>query len=469
MTVDRSWRTAPPELWVLSALALLTRSWRLFSPGARVWDEVHFEEFASRYFSGSYYVDVHPPLGKLLFALAAWIAGVPAAAFTNAASAPQLRLVPALAGALLIPTFWWFLRELGASRKVALLGAALALLDNGLLVQSRFVLMDMVLLWFGLASVTLFLAARRSDGVARWGWLAGSAVLAGAAAATKWTGLSALGLIGLTWLLDAWRRGARVSLRRTVAEGALLAALPVAVYLGSFAVHFALLPNDGIGVRMMSPAFAATRHGNPAFRADAKLSFVSEVVELHGVMMRVHREIATVAQPAASPWYTWPIAKHRIQFWVGVGDTNGDARHIELLGNPVLWYGILGVLALFAAALALGRVRAGPQRGALAFLAVGYVMNYAPFAFITRPMYLYHYNTAWLFSAALAVFALGILTGWQNDDGAPWMFASRRARALYVGAFAAVVCSFVFFAPLSYGWQLDPNAMARRTLLLERH
>lgn len=38
-------------------------------------DEVHFGKFASRYIKTQYFVDVHPPLAKLLITLAAFVFG----------------------------------------------------------------------------------------------------------------------------------------------------------------------------------------------------------------------------------------------------------------------------------------------------------------------------------------------------------------------------------------------------------
>ena len=38
-------------------------------------DEVHFGKFASKYIKTQYYVDVHPPLAKLLITLAAFVFG----------------------------------------------------------------------------------------------------------------------------------------------------------------------------------------------------------------------------------------------------------------------------------------------------------------------------------------------------------------------------------------------------------
>ena len=60
----------PPELVVLTFLAAVTRLAAITHPRAIVFDEVYFRDAALRYLHGSYYFDLHPPLGKLL--LAGW-------------------------------------------------------------------------------------------------------------------------------------------------------------------------------------------------------------------------------------------------------------------------------------------------------------------------------------------------------------------------------------------------------------
>ncbi|KAI6952665.1 hypothetical protein KC355_g13931, partial [Hortaea werneckii] len=62
-------------LGVITALAFLTRFWGISHPDQVVFDEVHFGKFASYYLQRTYFFDVHPPFGKLLFAFAGWLVG----------------------------------------------------------------------------------------------------------------------------------------------------------------------------------------------------------------------------------------------------------------------------------------------------------------------------------------------------------------------------------------------------------
>ena len=68
-------RTATTLLIALSVIAAALRLFKINYPAQVVFDEVHFGGFANRYLQREYYFDVHPPLGKLLIAGAAWLGG----------------------------------------------------------------------------------------------------------------------------------------------------------------------------------------------------------------------------------------------------------------------------------------------------------------------------------------------------------------------------------------------------------
>ena len=467
-TGPRRWpRAVPPELLLLTFVAAVTRLVALGHPRAIVFDEIYFRDYSLRYQSGSYYFDLHPPLGKLLLAAWAKIAGVSAAP-DSADPAVALRWAPAIAGTLLIAVFYLFLRRLTASRRVATLGAALLLLDNALLVESRFTLVDSFLLLFGLGALTCFLAARSRSGRAHWVLLAAAAVLAGMAVSTKWTGLTAIAVIAVTWAAQAVRE--RTPWRPALGQAGLLAVLPVLVYLTVFAVHFALLPNSGPGDAYMSRQFQSTLAGNAGYDPAAQMSLPAKIVETNKAIHSYEDSLNQSTHPYSSSWLSWPVLHRSVYYWTGPA-ANGEQDHIYLQGNPVVWWGIL----LGALVVAVGWLRR-PQLFArhkwqLGFLGLAWAANFLPFATMERPMFLYHYLFALMFSLAAVTIGIGLLAGWMNDGeegagGRPaWRFGSRRSAVVYGGILAVAAAAFLSFAPLSYGTPLDDAGLNHRVWL----
>ncbi len=455
-----------PEIIILTIAALATRMWALFSPASVVFDEVYFKAFAGNYLTGAYFFDIHPPVGKLLLAGWAALAGIsPANLVSTTDPSVALRVLPALAGTLLVPLFYVFLRQLRASRKVATLGAVLLLLENALLVESRFILLDTMLLAFGLGAFTLFLAARHRSGRARLWLIVGSAALAGLAAGTKWTGLSALGLVGLLWLFDMIRRWPQFTWRLRLTEGLILVLLPAAIYLGSFWIHFQLLPNTGQGDAFMSQKFQSTIIGHPLYDSSIRMNFWEKFTDLNQAMVNAGESLKTATHPYGSEWTTWPLMQRDIYYWQGPAQSDGTQGNIYLLGNPVIWWGIpiLILGGLLASSQAFGRLKA--YRYALGALALGYALNLLPFSRIERVMFLYHYFMALILSLAFTVIMLGALAGWHKDGEHPWKFPSPLSRGLFFGLIGLALIGFIFFAPLTYGVPLSPADMDRRMWL----
>jgi dolichyl-phosphate-mannose-protein mannosyltransferase len=461
-----------PELFVLTILALVTRFWGLFSPRAVVWDELHYERFAGAYFTGNYYVDVHPPLGKLIFAAAAKLLGISGDTLANAQPAPLLRVLPALAGTLMIPLVYLLLRELGSGRRTAAFGALLLLVDNAMLVQSRLILSDIILLFFGMLAVLAYAYARHTQGPARVLWIAGAAAAGGTAVSIKWTGLSALALVGLVWALES-ARSPSGGLRRVVTEGALLIGIPVAIYLGAFAGHFALLPH---GRRLSDPIMSAESRAimdragiKPLADTAPPPSFAKSLIDLNEQMEAINASWVNTEHPAASKWYTWPIAKHSIGYWSEINVDAGTERWIVLFANPIVWWGVLLMAIAIVAALIRRSAALESKRALLAVLGIGYAGNFVPFAFIHRPMFLYHYLFALIYSVLFAAVGIGALAGWDGDDTEFWRFPSMASRRMFGGLAAVATILFLYLIPISYGWSISPAGMLHRRWILERH
>jgi dolichyl-phosphate-mannose-protein mannosyltransferase len=449
-----------PELAVFTVLSVVLHFARLFTPNVVIFDEAHYKRFAGHYLEGTFYYDVHPPLANLAYAAIAKIAGVPAAAMLAVdVPVPVLRVAPALFGAVVIPLVYVILRQLGAARRVASLGAFVVLCENALLADSRVALVEPFLIGFGMSAIASYLAAREREGPSRVGFLALAAVFAGCAVSCKWTGASALGLIGIAWLVDAWKAK---SFR--FVEAVLLAVIPASVYLATFAVHFALIPKFSRDTTLLSARFRSTLVGGPQYDSSARISFVAKVAELHDAMKRGNRSLEFVVHPASSPWYTWPIMKHPIGLWQKLEPDRQS--NIVLLGNPAVWWGSLIALAIVAIAFVRRRERFAGHGFAMAFLGGAVAINFVPFMAIARLMYIYHYLFALVFLAMFATYGLGVVAGWNDGDDALFSFASRRAATSYAAVAAFVLIGFLYFAPLTFGWSLSNRAFARREKVL---
>lgn len=448
-----------PEVWILTFASLVTRLVQLHLPTAIVFDETYFRTFASNYLSGSYFFDIHPPFVKLLFAGAANILQLEPVQLSGGDPAgAALRIIPALAGAALVPLVYVIIRQLGLGRRIAALGALLVLCDNALLVESRFVLMDSILLLAGFGALSCYLALRHSQGVRRWAWIAAVAVLLGVLVSTKWTGLAIAGLIAGAWLVDCVRQ--RADWRRAVGEAAVVVVTVATIYIGCFMAHFALLPHSGEGDAFMSKKFQSLLINSPTYDPEARMAFWDKFIELNQEMYTAQSSLKDVEHPYSSKWYTWPVEMRGVYFWQGQAGKDGIQGNIYLLGNPAVWWlSILGVVAAFALWVAKPKLL-GDKRRIVAFLLVGYALNFVPFVFIDRPMFLYHYLIALIFSLLLTCVMLALLFGWQRRR-----FGAKSAQQTYWAIVAVVVLGFLFFLPLSYGWPLTPNDLQLRMWL----
>lgn len=178
-------------------------------------DELHYGKYISLYMRNIFFFDQHPPLGKQLIAGLVSFGGYDGNyTFTRigadyASNVPifWLRFLPALCGSLLAPAVYKLLQEAQLRRWTAVLGGLLVVLDNALLTQSRFVLMESMLLLASTVGITCLLRFQRCTlGSPRW-------LISGAAAAfflasagcIKYVGFLALLLAGYLLCRHLWK------------------------------------------------------------------------------------------------------------------------------------------------------------------------------------------------------------------------------------------------------------------------
>ena len=431
----------------LFLLALATRLAWLGHPSGTVFDEVYFREFTADYLSGSYFFDIHPPLGKLLLAGWAALLGYNPQEVISA-PATYLRFLPAIAGAAIIPVFYLTLRNLNLRKRWATVGAVCLLLDGALIVQSKFILLDSLLILFGIMGLWLFtLSVRRPKFELIYLSLAG--LFLGMAGSIKWTGWGVLMAVGATWLYRCVTGRKVPSLTQLTGAFLALIVIPAAVYVGSFYVHFSLLTNSGTGDAFMSTRFQSTLNGNTTGLSQQKVLFAEKFISLNQIMYKSNSGLKS--HPYQSKWYSWPLLQRPILYWISPLQS-GKIGYIYLLGNPLVWWAS-SLAVIFAVMIVLAR-RIVPERLhlATALLLIMYAANWLPFAGITRPMFLYHYLLALTASVGILVIVLDTATARMENGG----------RSVAISVCGAALASFLFFAPLTYGIPLTNAAFHLR-------
>ncbi|KAI8618004.1 Dolichyl-phosphate-mannose-protein mannosyltransferase-domain-containing protein [Chytriomyces sp. MP71] len=285
----------------VTLLAFLTRMYRIQDPGQVVFDEVHFGKFASYYLRGEYYFDVHPPLGKLLLAAVAHFAGYDGHYLfdeigddyvANRVPFVSMRMFPAICGALIVPFSYLTLKEIGVSWVGAVFGACLLIFDNAMIAQCRLILLDSMLLLFGVMSIYTWIKFYKTRtnpwSFAWWFWMSMTGVSLALTIGVKMVGLFTIGVVGIATLVDLWRlldidRGLSMNqfYQHFAARALCLIVLPISLYLSFFYIHFELLPYSGPGDAFMTPKFQATLLGNEMLTKSSSVPYSSQILLKH--------------------------------------------------------------------------------------------------------------------------------------------------------------------------------------------
>ncbi|RMZ81284.1 hypothetical protein DV737_g2558, partial [Chaetothyriales sp. CBS 132003] len=296
---DYQWMAA------VTVLAAAVRLFRLYQPTSVVFDEVHFGGFASKYIKGRFFMDVHPPLAKLLITLAGWLAGfdgdfdfkdIGKDYLEPGVPYVYMRALPAILGVLTVPTLFLTLKAYGCKTATAVMGATLLIFENSLVTQSRLILLDSPLLictaFTSLAWVSFTnqheLGPDRAFDAAWWFWLAATGLGLGATVSVKWVGLFTIAWVGSLTIVQLWNIWGDTEhvpvqkwFKHFLARVFCLIVVPLAFYVGMFGIHFICLVNPGDGDGFMSSEFQATLNNKGMADVPADVAFGSEITLRH--------------------------------------------------------------------------------------------------------------------------------------------------------------------------------------------
>nr|ODO01135.1 dolichyl-phosphate-mannose-protein mannosyltransferase [Cryptococcus depauperatus CBS 7855] len=283
-------------------LGFFVRLHKISRPSSVVFDEVHFGGFAMKYIRRKFFMDVHPPLAKLLITLSAWIGGFDGSFdfkdigkdyIEPGVPYITMRLFPAILGLALIPMTFLTLLSLRLSHTTALLGALLVTFENALITQSRLILLDSFLVFFTGLTTFFWIRFANDDSEGRaftktwWKNLVLTGLSLGAVVSCKWVGLFTIAMVGVGTLRQLWlllgnlKVTPKVYIRHFAARALCLIVIPLIFYMAMFQIHFIVLNESGEGDGFMSSEFQHTLQGHGMEDTFADVGFGSKISIRH--------------------------------------------------------------------------------------------------------------------------------------------------------------------------------------------
>ena len=462
----------------LLLLSFFTVFWNFWTPQALFWDENYHIASAQKYLNGVFFMEPHPPLGKLMIA-----AGEKLLNFnekddqfidTDYAKNPPpgfiftgYRFFPVLLAWLTVVLIFGIFFLLTRNTLWSTLLSFLYVFDNAILVHLRSAMLESTLIFFLCLTIFAFLLAmdeRHTDKLKWIGLLIGAAF--GAVMTTKVNGLILL-LLGLPLLVRFWSQWRQLwNFTWPTVVGFLF------VFCSVWQIHFSVadrilpaLPDGGYyqASEEYKAILTAGATSNPLAFATMMRDSQSFVGHYEAGVPRL--DLCKMDENG-SPYFFWPIGGRTINYRWETPNEGFHYKYLYLVPNPVVWgVGLLGllftlVIFLSSAFLSLKEL---PSRktllllGSFALLYLGYM---GAMSTLDRVMYLYHYFPPLLFSFflfAISFFELKRIAGWELNH-------LRRTSILMVLA-ALIFVGFEFYRPLSHYEPISDAAFERRSII----
>ena len=132
---------------------------------------------------------------------------------------------------------------------------------------------------------------------------------------------------------------------------------------------------------------------------------IKSFFEYQHAMYKYHSELQA-EHPYSSPWYTWPIMKRPLWFYIGRFD-DGTVGTIACMGNPGIWWLSIGT-AIFTLIYSIIK---RDKKGLMIIIMI--ITTWLSYAAIGRIMYIYHYFITLPFMMLTIVFTISRLSKWK--------------------------------------------------------
>jgi dolichyl-phosphate-mannose-protein mannosyltransferase len=451
------------------SISIFLRFWKLGQFNELVFDEFYYAKFANNYLTNTRFYNSHPPLSQYLITIGIWVGDrLPIGQDTTNILTGSLhstfsyRWMNALFGSLIPPLVAALAYQLNRRMSYAFFAALFVSLDGLFLVESRYALNNIFLVFFGILGQLLVLIASKINSdypKQRPLFIIGAGISFGASAACKWNGLwFLLGILILVGIAK-WRL-----IQPRIASTLLIDSSGERLSQRLASLHlFQLI--FGLGI---VPVFTYSILWIPHLIQNPRLNFW----EMQLSILNYHEQIGNSAaiHPYCADWYTWPLMLRPLAYYYQQDRTTQLYNDVHAMGNPLLWWFALMAIFIISIKLIQGLVRtpnmqqmnqhlrysqvaAGLEPDIVPlFIVVNYAANLLPWVLVTRCVFIYHYMGAVLF----AIMGLA----WLVDT---WLRSSYRFfQGMGLTIIFAVAVGFVFWLPIYLGLPVDSESLSLR-------
>jgi len=434
-------------------------------------DEVFYPRYGFNYLTGDNFYYVHPPLANYLYAAAIWIYNhLPWINTVAIDTIPFEELNPlsyrwlnALLGSLLCLVAYFFAYAIWNNRNFALIVCLFVAIDGSLLVDSRFALANIFIVFFGLSALLCVAKSQSADVNSRY-WLLSCGIFLGLVISVKWNGLGYMLVIlsfflafYCTKLFDVYElrftqtQINRLRTQKTIGSNQHKIEFKNPVSQLEYLIYLIAVPLLVYLVIYIPDLQFNTQYG---------------FLEKHQQQMGFHQIMVEENEhPYCSKWYSWPFMIRPIGYFFNATDTLdvfGNKivmfQDVHLFPNPYLyWFSAVAILTMAAEWIKLfwrwiNQGIVSNKFYLFMFILLGYFANLLPWALVSRCVFLYQYQPASVFAfLALAWY----LAKYIKSE-------SLKYRVLSWGILAIVFISFLYWLPIQLGISLDSDAFYDR-------
>lgn len=429
-------------------------------------DEIYYARTAYEHLHGQApYETSHPPLGKLIMSVGVWLFGMTPFGW---------RFTGTLFGVLMLPAMYLFGKQLSKNRWFATFAMLLMTLDLMHFTQTRLATIDTYPVFFIIVSYLCMTRYIMADPFAVSAPLTQkprlltraflksmvplllSGLFIGLAIASKWTGIYALGGLGLLFAYAIYRQfrsgliAHDLELDRLTEEEALRMKWSRSLLLkrifgtAGFCVIFFLAIPATIYYLSYIPYLSPT---GPVT--------LQRIIRVQESMYAYHSTPGLgMDHPFYSPWWQWPLILKPIWYAQDSYLPTGYGADIICLGNPAVFY--IGAIAMAGVFVMLFKkyfmrqngLQAREDKPIYAILIISFLTQYLPWVLVPRSMFFYHYFPSLPF-IILATMVMAML------------IPNKKLRnALMIGQLAAALGLFIMFYPYASGMAVTKAYMA---------